>query len=186
MALNDAATLVIGSGNYFTAPVDTECPDATGRLAPPEPWEKIGHTSLSEILSATSEGGEATVLGTLQSKNLRTSYSNRSESFAIKLQQFDEPSLKLYYGSNASVDALTGLMMVPDDPKPTTCAFLTVFVDGDNHFAFYAPKCEIYRGDDVDLSDTESLASLPLVIKPMNSGANTWAYAVTPLAAVAP
>lgn len=70
---------------------------------------------------------------------------------------------------------------MPSNPTPTVCAFLAVFVDGDNHFAFYAPKCEIYRGDDMQLSDTENLAGLPLGVKPMISGSNTWTYSVTPL-----
>ena len=29
------------------------------------------------------------------------------------------------------------------------CAFLAIFVDGENVFAFYAPKAEIYRADDM-------------------------------------
>jgi hypothetical protein len=57
-------------------------------------------------------------------------------------------------------------------------------VDGDNVFAFYAPKAEIYRADDLSLADTESLAGLPLGVKPMAYGNNAWTYAVTPLGAV--
>lgn len=179
VAINDAATLVIGAGNYLTAVTGSAAPvDLT---APATPWENIGHTSLDDIFSASSDGGDATVLGTLQNKSLRTTYSARQETFAVTLQQFDEAGLKLFYGSNMTdLDTMLG---VPTNPKPTVCAFLAVFIDGDNHFAFYAPKCEIFRGDDLDLSDTESLAGLPLAIKPMVYGTNDYAYAVTPLAA---
>ncbi|QYW07863.1 major tail protein [Streptomyces phage RedBear] len=178
MALNDAATLVVGSGNYLTAPTGTAIP--ADLLAPISPWEAVGHTSLEEIFSISSEGGEATVLGTLQNKNLRTKYSARTETMAFTLQQFDVDGLKLYYGANAPV-LPDGTVGVPTDPQPTVCAFLAVFVDGDNHFAFYAPKAEIYRADDMSLSDTESLAGLPLGVKPMTHGNNTWTYAITPL-----
>ncbi|QWQ42098.1 hypothetical protein KME66_14595 [Streptomyces sp. YPW6] len=181
MAMNDAATLVIGSGNYLTAPTGTEMPDDL--LTPLSPWEAVGHTSLEEIFSITSEGGEATTIGSLQNKSLRTKYSARTESMTFTLQQFDVPGLKLYYGSNAPV-LPDGSVGVPSDPIPTTAAFLAVFVDGENHFAFYAPKAEIYRGDDLSFGDTESLAGLPLSVKPMPHGANKWSYAITPLGGV--
>lgn len=183
MAINDDATLVIGSGNYFTAPVDTPIP--VDLLAPEVDWENVGHTSLEDIFSIASDGGEATVIGTLQNKSLRTSYSTRTETMTFTLQQFDEDSLKLYYGSNATLGA-GGELQVPANPKPTVGAFLVIFVDGDNVFAFYAPKAEIYRADDLSISDTESLAGLPLGVKPLVSGSNSYTYAVTPLGTVGP
>lgn len=181
MAKNDAATLVIGSGNYFTAPVDTALPLDLKAIG--TPWETVGHTSLEDIFSIASEGGEETVIGTLQNKSLRTTYSARTEKMAVILQQFDAAGLKLYYGSNAPT-LPDGTIGVPTDPKPTTAAFLAVFIDGDNVFAFYAPKAEIYRNDDLSLSDTESLAGLPIGVKPLQSGDNTYTYAITPLGTV--
>lgn len=175
---NDAATLVINSGNYLTAPEGTAMP--ADLLVPTAPWEAVGHTSLEDIFGITSEGGEATIIGTLQNKSLRTKYSARSETMTFTLQQFDTEGLKLYYGANAPTLA-DGTIGVPSNPVPTICSFLAVFVDGDNVFAFYAPKAEVYRADDVALSDTESLAGLPLGVKPMILGTNNWTYAVTPL-----
>jgi len=176
--LNDAATLVIGSGNYLTAPTGTPLPPDL--LAPVSPWGSVGHTSLDDVFGISSEGGEATVIGTLQNKNLRTKYSARTETMAFTLQQFDASGLRLYYGANAPT-LPGGLIGVPAEPEPTVCAFLVIFLDGDNHFAFYAPKAEVYRADDLSVSDTESLAGLPLGVKPMTFGANNWTYAVTPL-----
>lgn len=181
MAVNDDAVLVIGSGNYFTAPVGTALP--IDLKAPEVAWEAVGHTSLEDIFNTTSEGGEPTVIGTLQKKTLRTTYSPRSDTLGFTLQQFDEPGLKLYYGSNMVTNP-DGTLGIPESPTPTICAFLAVFIDGDNIFAFYAPKAEIYRSDDPEFSDTESLAGLPLGVKPVVHNTNTWAYAVTPLAAV--
>jgi hypothetical protein len=180
VALNDNATLVIGSGNYLTAPVGTDLPDDL--LVPTSPWSAVGHTSLEDILSISSEGGEATTIGTLQNKSLRTKYSARTETIALTLQQFDIAGLKLYYGANAPVLA-NGTVGVPTEPTPTVAAFLAVFVDGENYFAIYAPKAEIYRADDISIGDTESLAGLPIGVKPIALGSNTYTYAITPLGA---
>jgi hypothetical protein len=178
VAVNDDATLVIGAGNYLTAPTGTAIPEDL--LVPTSPWEAVGHTSLEDIFGISSEGGEPTVIGTLQNKSLRTKYSARTETMTFTLQQFDAAGLRLYYGANAP-SLPDGLVGVPVDPEPTVCAFLVVFVDGENHFAFYAPKAEIYRADDMEFSDTESLAGLPLGVKPMVHNSNPWTYAVTPL-----
>ncbi|MEU3265116.1 hypothetical protein [Streptomyces bacillaris] len=178
MPINDNATLVVGSGNYLTAPVGTSMP--ADLLTPVSPWQAVGHTSLEDIFGVTSEGGEATVIGSLQNKNLRTKYSARVETMTFTLQQFDTAALRLYFGANAPL-LPDGSVGVPTDPEPTQSAFLAVFVDGDHHFAFYAPRAEIYRADDMAISDTESLAGLPLGVKPMAYGSNTWTYAITPL-----
>jgi hypothetical protein len=179
--LNDDATLVIGSGNYLTAAVGTDIP--TDLLAPNAPWTNVGHTSLEDIFGITSDGGDATVIGTLQNKSLRTKYAARTETMTFTLQQFDEAGLKLYYGANAPI-LPDGSVGVPTNPEPTVAAFLAIFLDGDNVFAFYAPKAEIYRADDLALADTETLAGLPLGVKPMAYQTNAWTYSVTPLGAV--
>lgn len=178
MALNDLATLVINTGNFFTAPVDTVLP--TDLLAPAVAWEKVGHTSLEDIFGISSEGGEATTLGTLQNASLRTKYGTRQETFTFTLQQFDAPGLRLFFGSNAPT-LPNGAIGVPTNPVPTVKAFLAVFIDGTSKFAFWAPKAEIYRGDDMSISDTESLAGLPLAVKALQSGSNNYTYAVTPV-----
>lgn len=180
MAINNDATLVVGGGNFFTAPVDTALP--LDLSAPEVAWINVGHTSLEDIFSVTSDGGDATTIGTLQNRNLRTSYAARTETFTFTLQQFDAAGLKLYYGANAELGA-GGEVQVPSTPTPTVTAFLAVFKDGDHEFAFYAPKAEILRADDLSISDTESLAGLPIGVKPLASGSNDWTYSVTPLAA---
>lgn len=188
MALDINYTLIVNSGNYFTAPTGTAMP---ANLLDPTvggtgPWEPIGHTSLEEVLAFASEGGEKTVLGTLQNKNARTTYSPKTEEFAITLQQWDAAALKLYFGSDMVTVEAGRLLGVPQDPTPTEAAFLAVFYDGTNEFAVYAPRAEIFRGEDIDIADTESFAGLPLSVTPLVHSTNTWAYAVTPLDYVAP
>ncbi|MGW6745419.1 phage tail tube protein [Streptomyces sp. NPDC055025] len=178
MPINDAATLVVGSGNYLTAPTGTAMPDDL--LVPVSPWQNVGHTSLEDVFGITSEGGEATTIGTLQNKSLRTKYSARTETMTFTLQQLDAAALRLYFGANAPI-LPDGSVGVPANPQPTQAAFMAIFVDGENHFAFYVPKAEIYRNDDMAIGDTESLAGLPLGVKPMTFGSNSWTYAVTPL-----
>lgn len=179
MALIDNATLLINAGNYFTAPVGTPCP--TDLTQPDPAWDNVGHTDLEEVLTITSEGGEQTVIGTLQNKNLRVRIAPRSETISVALEQFDIGALKLYYGSNAVTVEEGRLLGVPQSPAPTERAFLAVFIDGEKAFAVYAPKASIFRGSDLEISDTESLAKLPLAVTPLVHGSNAWAYAVTPL-----
>ena len=182
MALIDNATLLVNAGNYFTAPVGTALPvDLT---APEVAWDNIGHTDLDEVLTITSDGGDQTVIGTLQNKNLRVRIGPRSETISVPLEQFDEGALKLYYGSNSVSVSEGKLLGVPQSPSPTERAFLAVFIDGEKVFAIYAPKASIFRGSDMEISDTESLAKLPLAVTPLVHGVNEWAYAVTPLASV--
>ena len=180
MALKDNAVLIPGSGNFYTAAVDTAFPSLTPPITIPAAWTNVGHTSLSDIMSMTSEGGEATNIGTLQNKTLRTKYATRTETIGISIHQFDTPSLKLYYGSNAPTLA-NGLIGVPTDPIPTTCAFAAIFLDGENYFGIYVPRAEIFRSEDLSISDTESLATLPLNVKCLQSGTNAYTYAITPL-----
>lgn len=180
MALHDDTTLVIGSGNFFKAPAETPEPAVLTTIS--TPWENLGHTSLEDIFGITGEGGDATTLGTLQAKQLRTKYSPRTDTMNLTIQQFDAAALKLYFGSNmAEIDGGSAFHGIPTEPEPHVGAFLAVFIDGTQHFAFYAPKAEIFRREDMSLSDTESLAGLPLSVKPLVSGARSWAYAVTPL-----
>ena len=180
MTLNDNATLVIQGGNYFLH-------DTLGSAAPEDlatiavGWENLGHTDLEDVIAFASEGGEATTLGTLQKRTLRTTYSNRIDTFTFNLQQFDEDSLKLYYGSNMA-ELATGSIWrtVPDSPEITVRAFLAVFTDGLSKFGIYAPAAEVYRADDAEFASDE-LAGLPIQIKPLNFSTNDWKVALTPL-----
>lgn len=185
MALDPTKTLKVGAGNYFIADPGTAKP---ADLMDPEAddWTNIGHTSAEEILNIATEGGDITVLGSLQNSALRTTRSALTDNFGLTLLQWDEETLKLYYGSNATTGP-DGAIRVPSSPQPTTKAFLAVFLDQSNIFHIYAPNVEISRGDAIDISDTESLAGLPLNVQPLAYQSNTWTYEVSEVAAyVAP
>jgi hypothetical protein len=179
--LYDDTTVNVNTGHFYTADVGT----AYDADIDPLDWTEIGHTSADNILAITSEGGETTTLATLQAKAHRTTTTPRIDKITFDLLQFDAEALKLYYGSNAVVETTgpgTGLMGVPDDPEPTVCAFLVVLIDGTRKFAFYAPKVEIIRGDDLSMADTSSLSSLPLSVTPLNYESATKKYYILPVA----
>lgn len=190
MAIKDDATLVIGAGNFYTAVTATAVPAALN-VAPPIAWDNVGHTSLADVFAWAVDGGEATILGTLQNKQLRTTYSTRTETFTLVVQQWDEDALKKFFGTNATTetvgvapDEITWFHVPASNAAPFVGAFLGIFIDGANYFGIYAPKAEVFRGDVPGLA-TDGLASLPLKVTPLIDGANDWAYMITPLGTVA-
>ena len=179
MPLIDEATLIVGSGNYFTGAVSAALP--SDLRAPGAAWTNIGHTSIEDILASETEGGEVTMKGTLQNPSLRTTRTIITEKFTVNLQQFDRAALKLFYGSNAKMDATGKMLQIPRVPVPTECAFMGVFLDGSEEFAIYIPRCEILRGDNMELANTEDFATLPLAITPLGVSGQDWNVAVTPM-----
>lgn len=182
MPINDASTLVVKTGRFYVAPVGTKVP--TDLKKPGTPWEEMGHTSLEDILSWATEGGEATQLGSLQSPSLRSTTSARTESFTTTLLQWDAATLPFYFGENMElIQGSQVFMGVKSNPTPVKKAFLVVFEDGENVFPVYAPSAEIGRGDDLSISSTTDLAGLPIKISLQNYQGNSWAFAVAPVAA---
>lgn len=172
MALDSTVVLKVGVGHFYTAPVGTAMP--TDLTTPGASWTHMGHTSVEDILAAASEGGESTTLRSLQSKNLRTVVSPRTESFTMNLLQFDAASLKLYYGANANI--VSGRVQVPENPVVSERAWLVVFFDGHTVAGIYAAKVSIFRSDDFSISDTENLAQLSLRITPLAYNSNVHTY----------
>lgn len=191
MGLHDNATLNITTGGVWVHTVGTAFP---GDIADPgaDGWANIGHTSLEDILSQSSEGGDTTILGTLQAKTLRTKKSTKTTTYTVQAAQWDLETLQLYYGTADPVEAsglATGLLGVPDDPTPLQKAVIIVVWDGSTPVAWYAPKADIIGGDDLSLSDTTSLLTVPINITPLNyNGASkkVWVLPIATAALVAP
>ena len=173
MALDNTAVLKVGVGHFYTAPVGTALP--ADLRNPGGTWTHMGHTSVQDILSAASEGGDTTTLRSLQNATLRTTTAARTEAFVMHLLQFDAQSLKLYYGANATVDGSSNVT-VPSNPVPTEVAWLVVFYDGQTTAGIYAPKTSIIRSDDLSVSDTENLVQLSVKVTPLQNGANDYAF----------
>jgi hypothetical protein len=182
MALDANAVLQVSGGHFYTATVGTACPtDLTVTTG----WTEIGHTSLESILAFSSDGGDATTLGTLQSPTLRQTFSARTETMSFILEQWDEASLKLYFGQNmVDINSDGSLLGVNSAPEPTEAAFLAILKDGSRAFGIWAPKAQLFRGDDASLDDTASLAGLPINVTPLQADGNDYTYALTPIKAI--
>lgn len=179
MALTDDAVLVPAVGHYWFAPTPGQARPADP-LAPTTPWVDLGHTSLDSPFGITSDGGDKTVLGTWQNTSLRSTYAPRVESITFELKQWDETSLKLYYGSNATIGT-DGQVQVPASPTPTTGALYVIVQDGAEQVLFYWPSVEIFRADDISF-DAENLAGLPVAATVMMTSGQGWLYEVSPKA----
>lgn len=180
MAINDNATLVVKTGRFYIAPTGTLQPEDLSAIEPI--WEEMGHTSLEDILSWATEGGESTTLGSLQAPSLRQTTSARTESFTTTLLQWDAATLPFYFGANMELIAGSEIWRkVKSNPAPVKKAFLVVFEDGENRFPVYAPAASIGRGDDLSIDSTEDLAGLPISITLLNHAGNDWAFAVAPI-----
>lgn len=160
-------TLLPGLGHFYTAPVGTPAPsDPTN---PGSAWKDVGNTPIDDILTFDSDGGEETLISTLQNKRHRVSRSDLVESFAMALHDFTKDSYELYYGTNMDTSGVPGWYGPnADAPTPFSGAFLGVLVDGDSYFPIYVPKAEIYRAEGISLSGTEDLATLPIKVTPLS------------------
>lgn len=187
MAIIDNATLSVSTGHFYLAAVGTASPDDLASLESGK-WAELGHTSIENIFTFSSEGGEVTNLGTLQAKTLRSSTSPRTDSFALTAMQFDAATLMLHFGANAALRGDSGKTQwldIPDSPMPTTKAFLAVFMDGKQLFGVHAQKAEITRGDNLELPNTSSLVGVPLKVTPVNHAGAPSRWSITPLKAAA-
>lgn len=173
-------TLKVGIAKFYTAPVGTARPTTVALLkAPPVAWVAVGNTSLDNILNLTSEGGAVTTLGTLQNKSKRQSVEPRIESLGINLLDWTVDTLPLYYGGNAVITA-DDAVEIPSEPVPVEKAFLAVLEDGTNVAGFYCEKSSIFRGDDIAIADTNSLAALPIKVTALNAAGKTSAMTAIP------
>lgn len=186
MAINDTSTLVVKTGRFYVNEVGTAAPTSLDRASLlTAGWEELGHTSLDDILSWATEGGETTTLGSLQSPSLRQTTSARTESFTTTLLQWDAKTLPFYFGGNMELIEGSDIFMgVKSAPEPIRRSFLVVFEDGQNRFPVYAPAASIGRGDDLAIDSTEDLAGLPIQISLLNHEGNDWAFAVAPIGGV--
>lgn len=179
--MNDNAVLKVSGADFYVAPIGTPRPIGADELKEPaSPWEAVGHTSLENIIEITSEGGERTMLGSLQKSSLRESISNRVESFGLNLLEWTIKAMRYYYGANVVVTE-DGAIEVPTEPVPAEMAFLVVLRDGENVAGFYAAKASIFRNADIAVADTNSLSALPIRVTALTAEGKRSAITVIPI-----
>lgn len=170
MALNDAAVLTAAVGYvYLNSTLGAAAPTPAALKTinlentsawTPTTWKLVGHTSRNDMPEFGFDGGDTEVKGTWQRKKLKeVQTSDLVDSLTIKLQQFDEDALELYYGANASVTE--GEFAVSGTFSPVERALLVVIQDGTTRLGFYASKASIKRDDAIDLP-VDDFASLPI------------------------
>ena len=178
--LNDAAVAIISTAKFYVAAVNAAVP--TNYLAPTAgTWTNFGHTSLENILALSSEGGDVTVLGTLQSPQFRTKVAPRTDSFGLVSNQFDEDHYKMYFGSNMVQDTTTKLWSVPNAPTAVEKSFLAVFEAGDYAFAIHSKRAEFKRNEDLSLDSTDAIAGIPIQVTPLSYQGATSNWGLTEL-----
>lgn len=179
MALNADAVLKPSRADFYWAPVKTALPTDLTKT-PASAWSHLGHSSIEDILTVSTDGGESTQLGSIQSPSLRTSTSAAIRSFTVNFLQWDEATLKLYYGGNATI-AAGGVVNVPEVPEPSEGAWLAILRDGSAYGGFYAAKCSAIGDGDINISDTDSLAQIPVKFTPQSVDGASHAFSFIPL-----
>lgn len=179
MALNQDAVLKLSRADFYVAPVDTPAPKDLS-IEPTSPWVHTGHTSIEDILAATTDGGESTTLGSIQAASLRQSTTAAIRSFTVNHLQWDTETLKLYYGDNAIVQS-DGSVDVPETPIPSEKAWLARLQDGNTYGGFYAKRASIIGDGDISISDSDSLAQIPVKYTPMISGSDVSSLKFIPM-----
>lgn len=183
MALDGSKVLKVGRADFYTAPVGTALPTDLSKT-PDKAWTHAGHSSIEDILAVSSDGGETTTLGSIQSPQLRQSTTPATRAFTVNFLQWDAATLKLYYGGN--VTEQNGNLQIPQTPHPSEVAWLAVLQDGDNYGGIYAAKASAIGDGDLTISDSDSLAQLPVKFTPLSYNDSNFAFTFVPMKAKAP
>jgi len=156
VALDDDAVMIAGEGHIFLAPKNTPIPASL--TAPASPWWEVGHTSREDPFAISKEGGEAETRGTWQKPNLRSTVTPITYTAAFPLLQYDEASLKLFYGGGT---VSGGRFWVPRLPTPQEHAMFVRIVDGTLEWNRHFPAVSIIAGDSESIA-VDDFASMPV------------------------
>ncbi|UJD20863.1 major tail protein [Mycobacterium phage Zimmer] len=186
MAENDEAVLTAAVGYIYVADPGTKPPtptelktiDLTQATAWPvglTAWKSVGHTSRGTLPEFGFDGGDSEVKGSWQKKKLREIQKDDPiDHLTVVLHQFDEESLSLYYGDNASVEA--GVFGYSGSGAANEKAGLVIIEDGDLRLGHHFHKAGVKRDDSIDLP-IDDLAALPVKFTYLNHNAEllfTW------------
>lgn len=130
-------------------------------FAKPLGWTPIGHTSNDDLPEFGYDGGDSETKGSWQKKVLREITSEAPVDYiTVNALQFDEQTLELYYGKNASKQANVFGVEAPG-AEGVEKAFLLVMKDGLFKIAFSAAKASVRREESISL-ENDDFAALPL------------------------
>lgn len=165
MAINGDALLQAARGTVFTAPAKTAIPTAgvnqfllnsgsvkVGTANTPV-WDNLGHTSNSNKISFSKDGGDTTTIDTWLMAAARTSTEAPTITVSGASVQGDKATLKKVTGG---WDGDHGGVIVPIKPIVQKLAlFVLAYDDGDNlSFGLYLPETD-FTFDTIDLTGDE-------------------------------
>lgn len=174
MALDDDQILIAAQGFIYIAPVGTTAPATNlidnldlnedsdlSQVTGLTKWVNVGHTSRDDMPEFGFEGGQTNIRGSWQKQRLREVYESDpiADHVVIRLEQWNEPALELYYGKNDS--SVSGHFGVSGLFIPTEYALLMVIVDGEANVGFHAPRVSWRREEGIDLS-IDNLSTMPV------------------------
>jgi hypothetical protein len=145
-------------------------PEATATITKaPNGWNSLGHTSRDDMPEFGFDGGDTSVKGSWQKKRLREVATGDpvADFVNLNLEQWDKPTLELYYGEDAA--GTPGVFGVSGEFIPLEKALLIILVDGPAKIGFYAAKASVKRTDSINLP-IDDLASLPVKATFLNLG----------------
>ena len=165
MAINGDALLQAARGTVFTAPAKTAIPTAgvkqfllnsgsvkVGTANTPV-WDNLGHTSNSNKISFSKDGGDTTTIDTWLMAAARTSTEAPTITVSGASVQGDKATLKKVTGG---WDGDHGGVIVPIKPIVQKLAlFVLAYDDGDKlSFGLYLPETD-FTFDTIDLTGDE-------------------------------
>lgn len=157
MPLVDSQVLIPGAGRLYTAPLGT--PKPSNLVAPPAPWDDIGHSSIEDGLTIGREGGDSEVLGTWQNPALRERREATTWFITMFLHQVSNQVLSFFFGGgDATVAAVFGVPLIPVAQE--RALFIRV-IDGANEAPLYVPRVSLLADDDVEV-DIEQFLAFPV------------------------
>lgn len=165
MAINGDALLQAARGTVFTAPAKTAIPTAgvkqfllnSGSVkvgaADTPVWDNLGHTSNSNKISFSKDGGDTTTIDTWLMAAARTSTEAPTITVSGASVQGDKATLKKVTGG---WDGDHGGVIVPIKPIVQKLAlFVLAYDDGDKlSFGLYLPETD-FTFDTIDLTGDE-------------------------------
>jgi hypothetical protein len=164
VAVNDNALVIPGKATVFHAPKNTAVPAnpltafSLSNDTVSTGWRNLGHTSKSNTVSFSREGGEATTIDTYLADSVRTIYSSVSWSLEIPALQFDEDVLDLAFNGDLAAD---GGYIIPGSSNATDAALFLLFQDGTGKLGFYIPNTSVTLAEPPSFSP-EDFIELPL------------------------
>lgn len=149
MALNAAATTIPGKGTVLVAPPDTAAPTfaTLDPTSPTSPWVTIGHTSRTNAVTLSKDGGDPTVVGSWWEESLRATRASTTWGVTVNSLQIDALTLGLAF-PGGTVDAVNGSYGVGSTTAVDKALFILALDTGNGtRLGIYIPNTSVSIGD---------------------------------------